>query len=94
MLSIIIVSYNVKYYIEQCLRSISKASKNVDVEVFVVDNNSNDGTIEYLSPRFPNVEFIQNRENVGFGRANNIALSKSKGDYVLFLNPEIGRAHV
>lgn len=88
MLSIIIVSYNVKYYIEQCLRSISKASKNVDVEVFVVDNNSNDGTIEYLSPHFPNVEFIQNRENVGFGRANNIALSKSKGDYVLFLNPD------
>lgn len=88
MVSIIIVSYNVKYYIEQCLRSISKASKNIDVEVFVVDNNSNDGTIEYLSPRFPNVEFIQNSENVGFGRANNIALSKSNGDYVLFLNPD------
>jgi N-acetylglucosaminyl-diphospho-decaprenol L-rhamnosyltransferase len=88
VVSIIIVSYNVKYYIEQCLRSISKASNNVDVEVFVVDNNSNDGTVEYLSPRFPDVEFIQNSENVGFGRANNIALSKSKGDYVLFLNPD------
>lgn len=88
MISIIIVSYNVKYYIEQCLRSISRASKNIDVEVFVVDNNSNDGTLEYLSPRFPNVEFIQNRENVGFGRANNQALLKSKGDYVLFLNPD------
>ena len=88
MLSVIIVNYNVKFYLEQCLESVRRASRGLQVEVFVVDNLSTDGSVEYLSGRFPEVTFIANRENVGFARANNQAIRQSKGRYVLLLNPD------
>ena len=87
-LSVIIVNYNVKYYLEQCLESVRRASRALQVEVFVVDNLSTDGSIPYLRERFPEVTFIENRENVGFARANNQAIRQSTGKYVLLLNPD------
>ncbi len=87
-LSVIIVNYNVKYYLEQCLESVRRASEGLQVEVFVVDNLSTDGSIAYLRERFPHVTFIENTENVGFARANNQAIRISSGKYVLLLNPD------
>lgn len=87
-LSIIIVNYNVKYFLEQCLCSVEKAIAGIDAEVIVVDNDSQDGSKEYLIPRFPNVKWIANEENLGFSRANNIAFAHAKGEYVLMLNPD------
>ena len=88
MLSVIIVNYNVKFYLEQCLESVRRASRGLQVEVFVVDNLSTDGSIDYLRERFPEVVFVENKENVGFARANNQAIRQSKGKYVLLLNPD------
>ncbi|MBR1788684.1 MAG: glycosyltransferase family 2 protein [Bacteroidaceae bacterium] len=87
-LSVIIVSYNVKYYLEQCLRSVRASRGTLDVEVFVVDNDSPDDSVSYLRPRFPEVHIIANRENYGFSRANNQAIRQAKGRYVLLLNPD------
>ena len=87
-LSIIIVNYNVKYFLEQCLCSVNKAIQTLQAEVWVVDNASTDGSLAYLQPRFPWVHFIANKQNVGFAKANNKALLESIGDYVLFLNPD------
>ena len=87
-LSIIIVNYNVKHFLEQCLQSVLLASKNIDVEIFVVDNNSTDGSAAYLLPLFPQVNFIWLDKNVGFAKANNVAVAKAKGEYILFLNPD------
>ena len=87
-ISVVIVNYNVKYYLEQCLRSVNAAAKNLNVEVFVVDNNSSDGSIEYLRPKFPEVIFIANTENRGFSKANNQAIRQATGKYILLLNPD------
>lgn len=87
-LSVVIVSYNVKYYVEQCLISVLRATKHLAAEVWVVDNASTDGSLAYLQPRFPDVHFIGNVENVGFSKANNQALRASSGEYVLLLNPD------
>ncbi len=87
-LSIIIVNYNVKYFLEHCLLSVIKACDGLEREIFVVDNNSTDGSKPYLEPKFPSVNFIWGKENVGFGKANNIALKKATGDNILFLNPD------
>lgn len=87
-LSIVIVNYNVRYYLEQCLQSVRRASRTLQVEVLVVDNLSTDGSIPYLKERFPEVTFIENNENVGFARANNQAIALAKGRYVLLLNPD------
>lgn len=87
-LSVIIVNYNVKYFLEQCLCSVESAITSLQTEVIVVDNHSTDGSITYLQERFPFVQFIANKENVGFGKANNQGLAIAKGDYVLFLNPD------
>lgn len=87
-LSIIIVNYNVRYYLEQCLLSVEKALTGVDGEVFVVDNNSTDDSMSYLKGKFPWVRYIENAENVGFSRANNQALREARGEYVLLLNPD------
>lgn len=88
-LSIIIVSYNVRYFLEQCLFSIYGSKGNFEYEVFVVDNASKDGSVNYIRHRFPHREYptlhvIENVRNVGFGRANNQALERAKGKYVLF----------
>lgn len=87
-LSVIIVSYNVKFFLEQCLCSVEKAIYNINVEIWVVDNASADNSVQYLQPRFPFVHFIRNEVNVGFAKANNQALRQAKGEYVLFLNPD------
>lgn len=87
-LSIIIVSYNVKYHLEQCIRSVVKASEGLDADMWVVDNASSDGSVDYLQSIFPEVHFIRNPENVGFSRANNQAIRESNGEYVLLLNPD------
>lgn len=87
-LSVVIVSYNVKYYLEQCLRSVFRSGEGLEMEVFVVDNDSTDDSIAHLQPLFPQVRYIQNYENVGFSRANNQAIRLAKGEYVLLLNPD------
>lgn len=87
-LSVVIVNYNVKYFLEQCLHSVEAAVVGMDVEVFVVDNHSTDGSLDYLKPRFPHVTFIANTDNPGFARANNQAIRQAQGEYVLLLNPD------
>lgn len=87
-LSIIIVNYNVSCFLEQALISVYKALRNVDGEVFVVDNNSVDGSLAMLAAKFPQVKVIANKENVGFAKANNQAIRVSSGEYVLLLNPD------
>lgn len=88
LVSIIIVNYNVKYFLEQCLSAVIKATADLACEVFVLDNNSTDGSIGYLEPKFPTVHFIANTENIGFAKANNKALQYCNGDYILYLNPD------
>ncbi len=87
-LSIIIVNYNVKYFIEQCLHSVFKALKEIEAEVFVVDNNSVDGSCSMIKDKFPRITLIENKKNEGFAKANNIAIRESKGEYILLLNPD------
>lgn len=87
-LSIIIVNYNVEHFLEQCLLSVFKAIKNIDAEVFVVDNNSPDNSVKMVQDKFPLVHLIANKENTGFSKANNQAISIAKGEYVLLLNPD------
>lgn len=87
-LSVVIVNYNVKYYLDQCLKSLLRALEGIDAEVFVVDNHSRDGSIAYLRHRYPTVHFIASAHNLGFARGNNIAIRQSQGEYVLLLNPD------
>lgn len=87
-LSIVIVSYNVRAFVEQCLDSVQKASEGIATEVFVVDNASADDTVEAVGSRYPWVHLIANSENLGFASANNIAIRQSAGEYVLLLNPD------
>ncbi|MCF8369303.1 MAG: glycosyltransferase family 2 protein [Bacteroidales bacterium] len=87
-LSVIIVNYNVQYFLEQCLHSVRKASRGIESEIFVVDNNSVDGSAEMVKTKFPEVKFIINQKNLGFSKANNQAIHKASGDYVLLLNPD------
>jgi GT2 family glycosyltransferase len=86
--SVIIVNYNVKYFLEQCLYSVEAACNNLEAEIIVVDNASSDASIEYLQPKFSKVKFIRNEANLGFAKANNKALSLATGDFVLYLNPD------
>lgn len=92
-LSIVIVNYNVRYFLEQCLHSVEEAINGLDCEVFVVDNNSVDGSNEMVISKFPWVKLIANKENVGFSKANNQAINISGGDYVLLLNPDTVLEH-
>lgn len=87
-LSVVIVNYNVKHFIEQCLFSVLKASENIACEVFVVDNNSVDGSVTLIKEKFPQVNLIVNKTNTGFSVANNQALKIATGEYVLLLNPD------
>jgi N-acetylglucosaminyl-diphospho-decaprenol L-rhamnosyltransferase len=88
ILSVIIVNYRVKHFLELCLHSVQKALRGIDAEVIVVDNHSDDDSVAFLRPLFPAVTFIVNTANVGFARANNLALLQARGDYILFLNPD------
>jgi GT2 family glycosyltransferase len=87
-LSIIIVNFNVKYFLEQCLYAALKACAHIEAEIFVVDNLSTDGSREYLAPKFPSVHFRWNTSNMGFGKANNSVLKEAAGSHILFLNPD------
>ena len=87
-LTVVIVNYNVKHYLYQCLYSLYRSIKKMDAEVYVVDNHSRDGSIEYVSKKFPDVNYVESNHNLGFARANNIAIRQSEGEYILLLNPD------
>ena len=87
-LSVIIVNCNVREFLEQALRSVERASNGLNVEVFVVDNNSVDGSVDMMRTHFPDVHLIANVENYGFGKANNQAIAQARGRYLLILNPD------
>ena len=87
-LSIIIVNYNVKHFLEQCLCSLRKAAVAIQSEIIVIDNNSADNSMDYLQPKFPEVRFFANSENLGFAKACNQGLKQASGKYILFLNPD------
>src|SRR5213075_2019900 len=87
-LSVIVVNYNVKHFLEQCLCSVQKAITGMQAEILVVDNNSTDHSAGYLQPKFPGTRFIINTENKGFAKACNQGLREASGKYILFLNPD------
>ncbi len=86
--SVVIVNYNVREFLEQAMRSVERASANLRVELFVVDNNSSDGSVEMVRKRFPDAHLISNKENTGFSKANNQAIRQANGRYLLILNPD------
>ena len=87
-LSVVIVSYNVRSYLEQCLQSVQRALEGIEGEVFVVDNHSDDDSVETVRRHYPWVRLIENQENLGFAKANNQAIRQAQGDYILLLNPD------
>lgn len=87
-LSIIIVNYNVKYFLEVCIHSVLRATEGIEAEIIVVDNSSTDSSCSMLKERFPEVVLIENKDNKGFSKANNQGVAIAKGEFVLFLNPD------
>jgi GT2 family glycosyltransferase len=92
-ISIVIVSYNVKYFLDLALKSALEASKNLDCEIFIVDNASSDGSVQFIEKyypkdEFPSIKLLANEENLGFSKANNQAIKESKGEFILLLNPD------
>ena len=87
-LSVIILNYNVRYFLEQCVLSVQKALENIDSEIIVVDNNSSDDSCEMMKQRFPNIKLIENKENSGFPKGNNIGVAIAQGEYICILNPD------
>ena len=87
-LSIVIVNYNSKLLLENCLVSIKKAIEEIETEIIIVDNNSTDGSKEHLPVKFPDIKLIFNSENLGFAKACNQGFEVASGKYVLFLNPD------
>lgn len=87
-LSVIILNYNVRYFLEQCVLSVQKALENIDSEIIVIDNNSSDDSCDMMQQLFPNVKLIENKENLGFPKGNNIGVAQAKGDYICILNPD------
>ena len=87
-LSVIILNYNVCHFLELCLTSVESAIKGLDVEIIVIDNNSQDGSCQMVSEKFPRVRLIQNKENTGFPKGNNIGVDQAQGEYVCILNPD------
>ncbi len=88
ILSVVIVNYNVQYFLEQALLSVQKASKGLESEIIVVDNNSQDDSVKLVKEKFPEVILLFNKENTGFSKANNQGIRISKGKYILLLNPD------
>lgn len=86
--SVLIVNYNVRFFLEQCLASVLRAASGKQVEVLVADNQSSDQSRSWLEPRFPQVQFFWLTENLGFGRANNFLLDRATGHFIVFLNPD------
>lgn len=87
-LSVIILNYNVRYFLEQCVLSVEEALSNIDGEIIVVDNNSSDASCQMMKTRFPNVKLIENKTNSGFPKGNNIGVAEAKGEYICILNPD------
>lgn len=87
-LSVVIVSYNVKPYLGQCIHSLLKALKNIDSEIIIIDNDSHDGSVDYIRALYPELLLISNYCNIGFSKANNVAIRRAKGEYVLLINPD------
>ena len=88
-LTVVIVSYNVRYYLEQCILSVQRATEGIAREIYVVDNASADGTVDYIARRFGDaVTLVESQHNLGFARANNIAIRQTASQYVLLLNPD------
>ncbi|WP_281322466.1 glycosyltransferase family 2 protein [Flavobacterium aestivum] len=87
-LSVIILNYNVRYFLELCVLSVESALKNIDSEIIVIDNNSSDDSCEMMRNRFPNIKLIQNDQNIGFPKGNNIGVAQAKGEYICILNPD------
>jgi GT2 family glycosyltransferase len=87
-LSVIILNYNVRYFLEQCVLSVQKALEGIDGEIIVIDNNSSDDSCEMMQQLFPNVKLIENKENLGFPKGNNIGVAQAKGEFICILNPD------
>lgn len=87
-ISIVIVNYNAKLLLENCLNTVVNACKNISSEIIIIDNASTDGSEVYFKNKFNQVKFIWNKENIGFSKANNLALKQTNSDYTLFLNPD------
>lgn len=87
-LSVVILNYNVRFFLEQCVASVQEALSNIDSEIIVVDNHSSDDSCEMIKSRFPNVKLIENKENLGFPKGNNIGVAQAKGNYICILNPD------
>jgi GT2 family glycosyltransferase len=87
-LSVIIVNYNVKYFLEVCLHSVGRAAMGIDAEIIVVDNNSKDDSCSMVRAQYPQVVLLENKDNKGFSKANNQAVAIARGEYILFLNPD------
>lgn len=87
-LSVVILNYNVRYFLELCLKSVEAAIKNIEAEIIVVDNNSTDDSSDMVRQLFPKVKLIQNEDNYGFSKGNNIGVKRAKGEYLCILNPD------
>lgn len=87
-LSVIILNYNVRYFLEQCVLSVKKALDGIDGEIIVIDNASSDDSCQMIKEKFPNVTLIENKENLGFPKGNNIGVNYAKGEYICILNPD------
>jgi len=87
-LSVIILNYNVRFFLEQCVLSVQKALENIDGEIIVIDNNSSDDSCAMMKQLFPNVKLIENKQNLGFPKGNNIGVAQAKGEYICILNPD------
>jgi GT2 family glycosyltransferase len=87
-LSVVILNYNVRYFLELCVLSVQDALKDIDAEIIIVDNNSSDGSCEMVKNHFPDIKLLENSENVGFPKGNNIGVAVAKGEYVCILNPD------
>ncbi|MGC6430176.1 MAG: glycosyltransferase family 2 protein [Jejuia sp.] len=87
-LSVIILNYNVRYFLELCIKSVIAATENINSEIIVVDNHSEDESCEMVKTLFPQVKLIENKVNVGFSKGNNIGVSHAIGEYICILNPD------
>ncbi len=87
-LSVIILNYNVRYFLEQCVLSVQKALEGIDGEIIVIDNASSDDSCEMMKTKFPHIKLIENKDNLGFPKGNNIGVAQAKGEYICVLNPD------
>jgi GT2 family glycosyltransferase len=87
-LSVIILNYNVRHFLELCVLSVQDALRNLDAEIIVVDNNSSDDSCAMMKQRFPKIKLIENKENLGFPKGNNRGVAQAKGEYICILNPD------